>query len=284
MSDRFVVAASDGPIAEEHRAVVAGIARTKRLVSTFDAASYGEEAIAKAREMWRVRMIAEYRSTAVFSGMVPQLMEARATIDTVTVVLRMAQDEVAHAEICAEALRVLGGDPVILEPIVSPPLAVHRGRSPEERALRNVIYGCCLTEVVNCARFVDVLEQMSDPYLHDVTRRLLADERLHGQFGFFYLEQFRAWLEREPEVRASLFRYLRHAFAVLERELSGAGSKRAPVTEAERALGIPDPRRLVETFYATVEGAIVPGLERFDLEAARAWKERSLESPTPGTR
>jgi hypothetical protein len=33
---------------------------------------------------------------------------------------------------------------------------------------------------------------------------------------------------------------------------------------------------LPETFYATLEGAIVPGLERFGIEAGTAWRERSL--------
>ncbi len=278
MTTAFPIAASMGPLGDEHRAVLHAIARTGPLVSTFDAAPYGSAALAKVREMWRIRMVSEYRSTSVFAALVPQLIEARASIDCVTVVLRMAQDEVAHGEICAEALRVIGGDPTSPDVIVSQPLPLHRGRTPEERALRNVIYGCCLTEVVNCARFVDVLEQMSDPYLRDVTRRLLADERLHGQFGFFYLDLFRDWLDRNGDVRASIGRYLQHAFAVLERELSGAGSKRPPLSDEERALGIADPLRLPESFYATVTGAIVPGLERFGIEAGASWKSRRLEA------
>ncbi len=276
----FVIGTLDpvSALAREHRDALSGIARTKSLVETFDASPYTPAALEKARKMWRIRLLSEYRSTAVFTAMVPQLMEARAPIEATSVVLRMAQDEVAHGEICANALVALGETPTLDAPIVSAPLALHKGRSPAERALRNVMYGCALTEVVNCARFVDTLEQMSDPYFSDVTRRLLADERLHGQFGFFYLELCRPWLDADEETRAALGRYLRFAFAVLERELSGAGSKRAPITDEERAIGLPDQSRLPETFYATVEGAIVPGLERFGIEAGKAWKERRLSA------
>jgi hypothetical protein len=154
------------------------------------------------------------------------------------------------------------------------PAARHPGCGPEERALRNVIYGCCLSEIVNTARFVDMIDTMSDPYLRDVTRQLLSDEVLHGQFGFHYLEAWRDWLERRPEVRASLGRYLRQAFAVFERHLSGAGAPPRALTADDRALGLPDPARLPD--YQTVTGAIVPGLERFGIEASLAWQHRSL--------
>jgi hypothetical protein len=269
---------------DEANDVEAAIARTRRLVTEFDPKPYREATLQKARDMWRVRMVAEYRSTAVFAALVPQLLEARAPMDASTVVLRMAQDEVAHARLCGEAVRALGGDARLDEPIVSQPLPLHPGRSAAERVLRNVVYGCCLTEVVNCARFVDVLEQMSDPFFRDLVRRLLADERLHGQFGFHYLETCRVWLDRDEEVRASMGRYLRYAFAVVERELSGAGSKRPDLDDEERAIGLPDPRRLPETFYTTMEGAIVPGLERFGIEAGEAWRTRTLNPPSAPAR
>jgi hypothetical protein len=122
-----------------------------------------------------------------------------------------------------------------------------------------------------------MLDTMSDPFLRDVTRQLLSDEVLHGQFGFHYLEAWKDWLETHPEVIASLGRYLKHAFAVLERQLSGVGAPPKDLSADDRALGLPDPARLPETFYLTVTGAIVPGLERFGIEAGKAWAERSLD-------
>jgi hypothetical protein len=220
-------------------------------------------------------MDAEYRSTSVFSALTAQLMEAGASLDQTAVVLRMAQDEIRHAELCGEVVVALGGE-VRIEAREVTPISRHPGCGPEERALRNVVYGCCLSEIVNTASFVDMLDTMSDPYLRDVTRQLLSDEVMHGQFGFHYLEGWREWLEKHPEVVGSLGRYLHHAFAVLERQLSGAGAPPRELSTDDRALGMPDPERLPDTFYQTITGAIVPGLERFGIEAGVAWRNRSL--------
>lgn len=263
-------------LGQEYAHISSTMMRCARAVHAFDAKAYDPRAVETACAMWRVRMASEYRSTCVFGALVAQLMEARASLESTAVVLRMGQDELRHAEVCGEAIVALGGEARIEDPIAIRPLARHKGCGPEERALRNVIYGCALSEIVNTARFVDAMDTMSDPYLKDVTRQLLSDEVLHGQFGFHYLEEWRAWLEATPEVRASLARYLKHAFAVLETQLSGVGGGHKTITADERALGLPDPARLPETFYATLEGAIVPGLERFGIEAGTAWRERSL--------
>jgi hypothetical protein len=47
------------------------------------------------------------------------------------------------------------------------------------------------------------------------------------------------------------------------------------VTSDEIALGVTDPARLPDTFYQTIEGAVLPGLERFGIEATVAWRERA---------
>lgn len=77
--------------------------------------------------------------------------------------------------------------------------------------------------------------------------------------------------EGRPPARASI------ESTALEKQLSGVGGEPKKLTADERALGLPDPARLPETFYATVEGVIVPGLERYGIEAGAAWRERKLE-------
>jgi hypothetical protein len=264
------------PIEREYRAIANAMMRCSRSVHTFDDRAYAPSSVAEAIRVWTMRADAEFRSTSVFSALATQLMEASASLDAVAVVLRMAQDEVRHAEVCGRVVAALGGNARIQPPPEIAPLARHRGCSAEERALRNVIYGCCLSEMVNTARFVDALDTMSDPYLRDVTRQLLSDEMLHGQFGFHYLEAWRGWLEHRPYVRASLAGYLRHGFAVLERQLSGTGAPPRDLSADDRALGLPDPARLPDTFYQTIAGAIVPGLERFGIDAAEAWQSRAF--------
>ncbi len=269
------VAGKGTPLADEYRRAAAALVRCQAQPAPFDAGRYDAGAVAEARAMWRSRMRAEHESVPVLAALAVQLVEAGASLEAQGVVLRMALDELRHTEICGEAVRALGGDPSCeLRPEI-PRLPVWRGVSAEERALRNVIFGNALIEMVNVANLVDVLDTMSDPCLREATRLLLADEVQHASFGYDYLEAWAPWLAARPEVRRSLDGWLRHAFAELERARAGVPGERT-LTPDERALGIADPARLTEVLHHTVAGAIVPALEGFGLAAGEAWRERRL--------
>ncbi len=274
IAGKLDIVLSGTPLEEEYRDVDAAIRRTEPLVTTFDAGAYDPRAVEAARASWTQRMFVEHRSTTVFSSLASQLVEANATLDAKLVMLRMAQDELRHTETCGEVVRALGGEPVVEGDLGVAPLATHAGRPPEERALRNVLYATCLSEMVAVARLVDEIEATADPFLRDATRRLLADEVLHGQYGFHYLEAWRPWLDANPDVNASLERYLVHAFAVLEGELGGPMRVEPPRTDDELALGLLPAERARQVFYDTIVHAVVPGLERLGLDAGRAWSER----------
>ena len=276
----FSAALSVTPLADEYRQQEAALRRCAPVAVTFDAGIYHARTIEKARDLWLVRMKAEYESTAVFTDMAQLLMAAGASLDAHAVVLRMAHDELRHAELCARAVTALGALP-LMDP--QPPKLAGRGENcgPEERALRSVLYGCCLSETINAARFVDGLETTTDPFMREILRQLLSDERMHAQFGFIYFEAWIPWLDEHPDVRARLARYLEYAFAVLERDLSGwvaDPSSIADLDDEERAIGMPDRKRLPLTFYDTVTGAILPGLERLQIPATAAWSARRLVS------
>jgi hypothetical protein len=220
-------------------------------------------------------MVNEYASVTVFLQLASQLVEANASLDHTAVVTRMAQDELRHAEICGDVVRVLGGTPRRERETSVVAIARHAGCSDEERALRNVIFTTCLSEMNSVSYFVAILEQTRDEYLRSATRRLLADEVLHGRFGFAYLEAWKPWLDTRPEVRASIGRYLRFAFAWVERELAGGERHASPVADDE-AVGLMSAEQSRALFDATMIDAVVPGLERFGLPAEDAWKRRAL--------
>ena len=274
------IAGSGTPIEDEYRRLCEAIGRCKPQQIAFDPSPYAPEAILRAREMWRARMQAEYASVPVFIGLALQLGQANATLDAQAVVLRMAADEVRHAEICGEAVRSLGGEPTCTVAADAAPLPTYPGCGAEERALRNVIFGNCLVEVVNTANLVDLHDGTSDPCLREAVRRLLADEVLHGSFGFDYLRAWTPWLDANAGVRPSIDRFLRRAFAELERLKGGAEAAACAQSADELALGIPAHERLPQVFYQTVEAAIVPALEAFGFEAGAAWRARSLDAPT----
>jgi hypothetical protein len=119
---------------------------------------------------------------------------------------------------------------------------------------------------------------MTDPYLREAVRRLLADEVHHASFGFEYLTAWAPWLDAHPEVRRSLDTWLRRAFAELERVRSGSALPARALTADEVALGIADPARVTVVFHQTVECAVVPALEGFGLDAGTAFRERSLSA------
>ncbi|MBX3224270.1 MAG: ferritin-like domain-containing protein [Labilithrix sp.] len=223
-------------------------------------------------------MVNEYTSTTVFSQLAAQLVEANATLDATAVVLRMAQDELRHSEICGRVVRAMGGSSQRTRDTRVVAIARHPGCSEEERALRNVIFTTCLSEMNSVAYFVMALERMTDPYVRHVTRSLLADEVLHGRFGFTYLEAWADWLEERPEVRASIGRYLRFAFAVVEREFAAGEHRDAELGRDDESLGVVPVGAAAEVFRETMLGAVVPGLERFDIPAEDAWRRRTLQT------
>lgn len=251
---------STTPLAPDYAALTKHMLRCTPKERVFDARPYSVPALERAREQWLFRMESEYQSVSSFAGLANQMLEARCDVDLIGTTLRMAQDELRHAELCAEVVTALGGTPVreVAAPIVTP--AVHAGCSVEERVLRNVIYGCCVTETVNCARFVDALDTMTDPFLRDVTRQLLSDEATHSQFGFHFLEAWRPVLD---PMRASIADYLAFAIPLLDAEYRA--SPAPPRDEEGLALGLPDGAHTYEIFRATMEAAVLPGLARFGL-------------------
>ena len=273
---RITLAGSGTPIAEEYRRAVEALARCATQPAPFDASRYDPAAVAEAREMWRVRMRAEHASVPTLAALAGQLADAGASLDAQGVVLRMALDELRHTEICADAVRALGGDPSDEAGEEVHRISAWPGVSPEERALRNVLFGNAMIEMVNAANLVDILDSMSDPCLREATRQLLADEVQHAAFGFDYLEDWGPWLAARPEVRRSLDGWLRLAFGELEKARSGAALGARALTADQVALGIADPARLTLVLHHTVEGAIVPALEAFDLDAGTAWRDRGL--------
>lgn len=264
-------------IEEEYRELDRRIARVRPSEHRFDTSRWEPSAVARARSLWLDRMVNEYTSTTVFSQLAAQLVEANATLDTTAVALRMAQDELRHAEICGQVVRAMGGNARRMRDTAVAPIARHAGCSDEERALRNVIFTTCVSEMNSVSYFVAVLEHLEDPFLRDVTRRLLADEVLHGRFGFTYLEAWDAWLDAHPGVRLSIGKYLRYAFAFVEAEYARDECREVGrLTHDDIALGVVEPGFAAETFRRTMIEAVVPGLERFGIPAEDAWRRRTL--------
>lgn len=262
------------PLADEYRALAAATSRTTAPRGAFRCADYDPASVREACARWKKRMVDEYASTTVFSALVAQLVEANATLDASAVALRMAQDEFRHSETCGQVVGAMGGSASARRETAVQPIAAHPGCGPEERALRNVLV-TSVSEMYSAAFFVASLDRMTDPYLRAVTRELLADEVLHARFGFYYLQGCAGWLAARPDVRASVTRYLRHVFAVCEREFVREPAARAAGADDD-ALGLVPGDVAREVFTDTMGSAVAPALEHFGLDATRSWRTRSL--------
>lgn len=274
MSSAILSAAmSDTPLAAERVLIEAGLRRIEVEMPVLDVAALDPTHVHVMREQWRHRMFVEHRSSTVFSQLAHQLIERNAPLDAKTVMMRMALDELRHTATCAEVITALGGVAEKEGDFAIQPLAQHPGVPIEERVLRNVLYTTTLSELVACARFSATLERTEHPFFRYQLRRLLTDEVLHAQFGFYYLMIEKPWLEAHPERVASIERYLVHAFAVIEEEL--APKPPFPMLPpALSALGCESPAEARDVFYATMEGATAPGIARFGIDAPKAWRER----------
>jgi rubrerythrin len=273
-------ALSETPLADEYHRIEAAFEPARNPLAPFDPRAHAPEVIAKARTWWLAMMRTEYESESTFVEMAIQLRAINEPLDVQAVTLRMAQDELRHAAIAARVVTALGGEARI-RPSPARRAPAHTDCGPTESVLRSIIFGCCVSETVNAARLAKGYSETSDVFIKEAFRLLLADERLHAQFGFYYLESRRAWLEAHPEIRRSIARYLRFAFASLEQYMGAVPADARPLTDAERAIGLPDLTTLSRTFQETVINACIPGLERFGIDAAQAWRERSIEPPTP---
>ena len=271
-------ALSDTPLADEYRLVEKAFTPGRRSDLAFDRSAHPAAVVEKARGWWLEAMRVEYESASVFIELAANLRLLGDPLDVQTVALRMAQDELRHAAISGQVVVAMGDDAKILASGARPP-PPHADCGPEENVLRTILFGCCLSETVNAARLAKSFAETGDLFVREAFRRLLADERLHAQFGYYYLEFRRRWLEERPEVRRTLGRYLRFAFAALERLMGAVPVDAQPRSEAERAIGLPDLTSLSQTYQETIVNAAVPGIERFDIAAATAWRERSTTAP-----
>jgi hypothetical protein len=262
------------PIADAYRAIVERSTPVDLGDRVFDASPYDPHSVRNVCRHFRKRMVDEYASTTVYSGLVAQLMEANAPLDASAVTLRMAQDEFRHAELCGRWVAMMGGTIQVARETAVKPLPLHEGVGVEERALRNVLV-TSISESYSAAFFAASLETMVDPFLRDATRSLLADEVLHARFGFYYLSGVSDWLKAHPGVRASIAKYLRLVFATCEREFL---TDEQPPSEGadDAALGLVPPHVAREVFVSTMQHAVAPALDSFGLDGTGAFARRSL--------
>ena len=275
---------SDGPMRTEYERVLRTVLRRGDVVPErqqgefVDTKLHSEQSLHAARNVWLSRMASEHQSAAVFTGLVPQLMEIGASNDMKMTLLRMAMDELRHGALCAGVVEALGTTAELDLDLRPAPVPEHEGASPLERAVRNVMFTSCLAETIAVAFTAAERETTSDPLVKRAITQISADEVLHARFGWAFLKDVAGDLSARD--REGINAWLRVAFAYLEREeMLEVPNVRPPSSEValdNLSLGVCENDQTRELFYETVHDVIVPGLAALNFASQEAWEERSV--------
>jgi len=240
--------------------------------ATIDLASYHPAAVSAARAGWSRRMVDEHRSATVFSGLLPQLIEAEAPIDMQGVALRMAMDELRHGALSGRVVQALGGEARVEIEDASEAPAKHEGASPLVRLVRNVVYASCLSETVSVSLTAAEREQTEEPFVAEVLDQLLGDETLHARFGWVLLGWARErWSEEEREaIEAYLPFAAKHYVTTIQRRLGKPKKLPEEIARDRVRLGVLDTRLAHEVLLETLKDVVGPRLEDAGLRLRRS--------------
>lgn len=236
-------------------------------VEAFDWASLGASVSdAKERERGRrsfvLRALDEQRSLVAFAELMSELCEAGAPIDVIGSLARVVRDEALHVDLCDRVVKALGGWD---ERPPEPAWVRSDKRLPlRRRVLATVLGSLCAGETISVQMIRGVRESASDPVVHAVLTRMLADESFHSRFGWWWLES----MPLDEEDRAFADRYLARLLPHLATQLEPRRPARAYVPSPFGSMSAEERR---DAFLSAMEKTIVPGFDRAGLSASVIW-------------
>ena len=233
--------------------------------------SSSPEATDAVRDEWRRRIEAEYRSAAITQHLTLWLIQIGASPDLVRAGLRIAGDEIDHAESSHRVYVAAGGEGG--PRLVRESLALERNEDAplEYDVARTAVQVFCLGETVAVPLFKELRSECTVPIARRTLDRILRDEVRHRDFGWTLLESLLEHplgsLLRELVVRElpGYFARLRSAYVPAE-----SGHSRAP-TPAERAWGLMPVELYRSSVDKTLERDWIPRFGRLDIDARAAF-------------
>lgn len=226
---------------------------------------------AAALRTWRGRMINEHGSAQVFVGLAAQLAAIGVAPVEVERCRAFADEERRHGVLCGAVVEALGGE-ALAEVAEASLYPQHADVEPLEAALRNLLSISCLSETVAVSLIGAERLEMPEGELRGLLSSIYADECGHCNFGWRLLGEL---LRDDAGLKERLGRYLRRAFAHLERHQLQHLPAEAEWPPEGAAVGLCSGRDARALFYATVDQVIVPGLAARGLPATDAWASRA---------
>lgn len=219
------------------------------------------------RYEWTRRIESEYRSSAVTQQLVLWLTQLGFPRELLDDGLRIATDELDHAELSAEVCRAAGST---APPIINrQQLGIERSAadSLEVATLRACVQYFCLGETVAVPLFKELRAECVEPTSKKALDRILQDEVRHRRFGWDLLAYF---LEVMPDAAEKVLTFLPALLRQIRRSYSG-DPEQLTIGTAERAWGLM-PRALYSAILIeTAEREYLPRFSELDIDAGPAW-------------
>ena len=229
----------------------------------------------RVRTEWIHRVEAEYRSSALTQQLTLWLTQAGASPDLILAGLRIAADEIDHADLSMQTFLAAGGTgmPEIPRASLALPRAAHE---PLEWDIARLgVDAFCLGETVAVPLFKNLREGCTVPVARKALDRILRDEVRHRDFGWTLL----AWLLEAPsagDVRGLVTRELPQWFARIRRSYAPAFARAyTALDDADRAWGLMPPARYADVVERTFTRDWSPRFARLGIDALPAWNEAS---------
>ena len=231
------------------------------------------QASERVRGEWLRRVEAEYRSAAITQHLGLWLMQIGASPDLVKLSMRIAGDEMAHADLSHRAYVAAGGRDLPRITRESLELTPRPNEPLEADVTRTCVEVFCLGETVAVPLFKEIRERCTVPSARRCLDRVLRDEVRHRDFGWTLLP----WLLESPSaplVRSLVTSELPRYFARIRTVYAPSTAKtRTTIDEADRAWGLIAPARYGEILRRTVSRDWVPRFAKLGIDARVAWGE-----------
>lgn len=219
----------------------------------------------RAGEAWAFRSRVEQDAARRFRRLSGVISGFDAGSPVPDLLRQAAEDEVRHAALCKDLAERYGHpafDAAPQHPIAPSSL------DPRAAALYEMVAACCITETESMATLATLLAEDAEAPVASVLREIARDEVAHGQMGWAHLAR-----EGEHTGVAFLSSFIPFMLAGAAAEgLFSAADAEAESPELLRHGVLPHSTKK-RIFVGTLEGVILPGLERFgiDTRPARAW-------------
>lgn len=235
-------------------------------------ASFTREQIAFAAAAWPLRAAEELRSALIYRAL------ARASASALPAFTprfaAVAREEVGHARLCATVGAQLGATAPSYD---ARPVRARLARVPDPlaRTLALVVGEVAIGETISMAMFRESRRATTEPLTRAAIESILADEARHQQLGW---DSLTALAARGASALDAISAEATTALAFSEQQIAVPALRfleRGDAFDPGWAqLGVIQPEKRVEAFYAAVERLVLPRLAELGIDAQSAWANR----------